>query len=852
MGLGIFTKGTAPMKSLPRPLRALVHWGICLLALVLSVSALHAQNAIQIENAKQGTSDWQLTNLADDGNSYTNVIEGYASLTSVPRGGQITFYVNVSTPGDSYTMNIYRMGWYGGLGARAVLSVGPLLGVQQPMPVPDPVTGLLECDWSPTYTLTLNSTTDPVSNWVSGVYLVLLTDISSGPTNGLQRYMIFVVNDPASISNYLFQCAVNTYQAFNDWGGKSLFAFDSDSSGPATKVSFNRPYERSYGYDGSGDFLTGWEYDMVRFLEREGYDVSYDTEVDAHESPSLLMSHKALLIVGHPEYWTMAMRTNVVAARDSGESLGIFAGVVCLWQVRFEPSVVNGAADRNMVGYKDFATSFTAPGPDPYYAACTGTGVPQNTADCPLVTTQWREPPVNMPENAFVGVMWADDDPVDGDILITNASNPVFNTTGLQNNNTLPGLLGYETDSLYDNGYSPAGIVTLAASPYTVTDTTTTGVSDMTIYTAASGATVFTAGTFQFSWGLDDYSTERAGLSSLVNFGAQQMTRNLMADLIGDQPPLANPGGPYTGANLQSVQFDGTGSSAPVGTIANYQWDFGDGTAGTGSLPTHTYSLGGTYTVTLIVTNSQGSRNAATTTATISGPDNAAIASLAPASLSFGNQPQGTISPAMTLMLSNTGNVTLTITSIVVAGDYSETDNCGGSVAAGSSCIIAVAFAPTQAGARPGAITITDNSDAVTGSTQTVALSGTGTGPSVSLSASSLAFPAEIVGTSSAQSIMLTNTGNASLKISSITVGGGFSQTNNCVTTVNPGASCTISVIFKPLAAGTYTGGLSIYDNAFGSPQSVALSGTGMVLTVGPQPPVVPLRPPSLPAPGHP
>jgi PKD repeat protein len=848
MDMGIFTEGTTQMNSLPQLLRALVNGAICLLALVLSVSVLHAQNAIQIENAKQGTSDWQLTNLADDGNSYTNVIEGYASLTSVPRGGQITFFVNVTTPGDSFTMNIYRMGWYGGLGARAVLSVGPLPGVQQPMPVPDPVTGLLECDWSPTYTLTLNSTTDPVSNWVSGVYLVLLTDISSGPTNGLQRYMIFVVNDPASTANYFFQCAVNTYQAFNDWGGKSLFAFDSDSSGPATKVSFNRPYERSYGYDGSGDFLTGWEYDMVRFLEREGYDVTYGTEIDAHESPSLLLSHKTLLIVGHPEYWTMAMRTNVVAARDSGESLGIFGGVVCLWQVRLEPSVVNGAADRNMVGYKDFATSSTPPGPDPYYTACEG----GDTASCALVTTQWREPPVNMPENAFVGVMWTDDDPVDGDILITNASNPVFNTTGLQNNATLPGLLGYETDRLYDNGYSPAGIVTLAASPYTVTGTTTTGVSDMTIYTAASGATVFTAGTFQFSWGLDDYSTERAGLGSLVNFGAQQLTRNLMADLIGDQPPLANCGGPYTAANLQSIQFDGTGSTTPVGTIVNYQWDFGDGTTGTGSLPTHTYSLGGTYTVTLIVTNSQGSRNAATTTATISGPDSAAIATLAPLSLSFGNQPLGTTSAAVTLMLSDTGNLALTITSIVATGDYSETNNCGGSVAAGSSCIIGVIFTPTLTGARPGAITITDNSDAVTGSTQIVALSGTGTGPSVSLSPTSLTFPAVTVGTSSAQSTMLTNTGNASLTISSITVSGGFSQTNTCANTVSAGASCTISVIFKPLAAGTTTGALSIYDNAFGSPQSVALSGTGLVFTVGPQPPTVPLRPPSLPAPGQP
>ena len=963
----IFTDWTAATKSLSQPLRALVRSGICLSALLLSVSALHAQNAIQIENANPGTSDWQATNLADDPNSYTNVIEGYASLTSVPRGGQITFFVNVATPGDNFTMSIYRMGWYQGLGGRLVLSIGQLPGVQQTIPTPDPDTGLIECNWSPSYVLNLNSTTDPVSNWVSGVYIVLLTDVSTGPTNGLQRYMVFVVTDPASTSTYYFQCAVNTYQAFNNWGGNSLFDFNSDGSFQATKVSFNRPYQYSYGYDGSGDFLTGWEYDMVRFLEREGYDVTYGTDIDAHENPSLLLSHKALLIIGHTEYWSMAMRTNVIAARDSGEGLGFFGAVECLWQVRFEPSVVNGAADRTMVGYKESATSSSFPGPDPYYAACEGMGVPRNRADCPLVTTEWRESPVNMPENAFVGVMWTDDDPINGDILITDASNPVFDTTGLQNNDTLTGLLGYEVDGLFDNGFQPAGIVTLAASPYTVTDpdpgSATSGVADMTMYKAASGATVFAAATFQFSWGLDDYATELSDGDSLVSPGLQQMTRNVLATLIGDQPPLANPGGPYTGTNLLSIQFDGTGSSAPVGTIVAYQWDFGDGTTATGAQPTHTYLLGGTYTVTLIVTNSQGSRNAATTTATIGGPTSAAIVSLAPASLAFGDQLEGTPSAATTVTVNNAGNAALTVTSVVVTGDYSRVNHCHGSVAAGGSCNVIVTFTPTVTGPDPGSITITDNNDAVTGSTQTiplsgtgvapvagvsplsldfpnqlqattsapmtftltdtgtaaltiasitpsgdfaesdncagsvaapgsgnpnsctilvtftptamgtragsititdnnnavngstqtVTLSGTGVAPLVSLSSSSLTFSAQSVGTrSSAQTVMLTNTGTAPLTISSITAGGGFSQTNNCGTAVSAGANCAISVTFTPIGAGTSTGTLWIFDSATGSPQSLALSGTGVVFTVGPHPPIVSPRSPSEPVPFEP
>jgi sugar lactone lactonase YvrE len=124
--------------------------------------------------------------------------------------------------------------------------------------------------------------------------------------------------------------------------------------------------------------------------------------------------------------------------------------------------------------------------------------------------------------------------------------------------------------------------------------------------------------------------------------------------------------------------------------------------------------------------------------------------------------------------------------------------------------------------------------------------------PLVSLSFSSLTFPAEIVGTrSSAQTVTLTNTGNASLTMSSITASGDFSQTHACGATLSASANCTIAVTFKPLGPGTSTGAVVITDNANGSPQTVALSGTGVVFTSGPHPPVLPPRPPS-PVPGRP
>src|SRR5690349_3822583 len=175
---------SAPPKSATLPLAALMSWGIFLATLLFPPSVLRAQNAIQIENAKPGTSSWEATNLAnvDEGSTgvYSTAIEGYASLTSVNRGGQLTFYVNVSTAGHNFNMKIFRMGWYGGLGARQVINLGTFTGVQQTMPTPDPTTGLIECNWTPTYTLTLDGTTDPASNWVSGIYTVLLTDTTSG------------------------------------------------------------------------------------------------------------------------------------------------------------------------------------------------------------------------------------------------------------------------------------------------------------------------------------------------------------------------------------------------------------------------------------------------------------------------------------------------------------------------------------------------------------------------------------------------------------------------------------------------------------------------------------------------
>jgi len=180
--------------------------------------------------------------------------------------------------------------------------------------------------------------------------------------------------------------------------------------------------------------------------------------------------------------------------------------------------------------------------------------------------------------------------------------------------------------------------------------------------------------------------------------------------------------------------------------------------------------------------------------------------------------------------LSNTGSAALNISHIATTGDYTQTSNCGGNLNAGTSCSINVSFKPTAAGTRSGTLSVTDNAS---GSPQTVALSGSGIAAAAALSPASLTFANQLVGTSSAaQSVTLSNTGSAPLNISSIATAGDYTQTNNCGASLDAGTSCSINVIFKPTNTGARTGTLSVTDNASGSPQKAALTGTGVIPAV--------------------
>jgi hypothetical protein len=460
-------------------------------------------NTVFLENQKPGENTWYLSHA-----NVGHTIEGYASTTSVNRGETIKLYVNTTQP--SYTMDIYRMGWYGGAGARRMMSTITRGGTVQLLPKPDPVTGLIECIWSDPYVLSIPNTSDH-TDWASGIYLVKLS------AGGQQSYIVFVVRDDQRNSDILMQQSATTYQAYNLWGGLSLYGNTLCTAGTpncmprAYKVSFDRPYTK---YAGASDLFSGlWEYNMVRFLEREGYDVAYSTDLDTHENGSALLNHKVFITVGHDEYWSWQMRDNLEAARDKGVNLGFFSANTGYWQVRFDADSM-GNADHTVVCYKDRRL-------DP---------VSTDPVNQHLTTTRFREAPVNRPEDALLGVMYdirEGETFVRGDLVIDDASSWVWAGTGVKSGDHLSGLLGYEADREF--GDQPLDTVRLAHSPYVATTSKgpETRYADSTIYIASSGASVFAAGSMDWNWGLDAYASSHAPV--VVNPIVQQATRNIFS-----------------------------------------------------------------------------------------------------------------------------------------------------------------------------------------------------------------------------------------------------------------------------------------------------------------------------------
>ncbi|HEU0142955.1 MAG TPA: N,N-dimethylformamidase beta subunit family domain-containing protein [Bryobacteraceae bacterium] len=289
--------------------------------LATPMAAFQGQKAdsglIPRENKKPGALDWQLTKVRLDKRDGFRApdIEGYCSHQSIEAGETLRVMVSLREAGR-FSLEIFRMGYYGGRGARQMTTLGPIAGKPQPVPEVGPER-VRECRWEPNAELKIPA------DWPSGVYLGRLTRIpESRNVHGWQTFIVFIVKDrrPADI---LFQCSDNTWQAYNRWPDDySLYTDPRHAWAPDVSVSFDRPYGKiAQIYEnpqtiGSGEFLA-WEYPMAYWLEMHGYDVTYCSNADMLDAKQPLRA-KVFLSIGHDEYWDLRQYDAAMASVKAG------------------------------------------------------------------------------------------------------------------------------------------------------------------------------------------------------------------------------------------------------------------------------------------------------------------------------------------------------------------------------------------------------------------------------------------------------------------------------------------------------------------------------------------------------
>jgi hypothetical protein len=447
-------------------------------------------------------------------------------VRSVAPGQNLTFYGSTQRADTLYTLNIYRIGWYQGTGGRLLLSVNNLVGQAQgyfdmssstlvgcTTCFVDTSTGLVEARWQPSYTLTVPS------NWVTGVYLAKLVD-----ANGLQTYVTFEVLGNTS-APYVIVTPDTTYAAYNNWGGYSLYAYNSIVQG--VKVSFERPSTYEYG----SDQVLVFEADAIHWMERNGYNLSYMSNVDLHTHPDSLLHYKAYTSLGHDEYWTKEMRDGVEKARDNGVGLAFLEANASTSQVRLEPDTA-GVADRTVVCYR-VSTHNNDLSRDPFYGQ-----------DNTRITANWRDPVVNRPENAMIGIMYSDYNSNLRGVpwqVDPSANSPLLQGTGLVPGRQYGcGLVGYEWDKVFPNGATPAGLQIIATTA-TVSIEGQEDISNTTAYVASSGALVFATGSIYWTSALDSYRFEEdpnCENQPTVVPEMQHLMANVMAALLVKHPGI--------------------------------------------------------------------------------------------------------------------------------------------------------------------------------------------------------------------------------------------------------------------------------------------------------------------------
>ena len=538
------------------------------------------ENEIEEENCLPGNppSEWDVSGAGDAN------IQGFATDISVNQGGTVHF--KIDTDSNNYHIDIYRIGYYNGDGARLITTISPSAAVPQTQPAClfDAAGGvnLLDCgNWAESASWAVPA------NMTSGLFIAKLVRDDATPG---ASHITFIVRDDDGNSDLLFQTSDTTWQAYNGYGGYSLYAAPNH----AHKVSYNRPFlTRS---NSTEDFWFNSEYPMIRWLERNGYDVSYFTDVDSHRNAAEILEHDVFLSVGHDEYWSAEQRTAVEAARDAGVHLAFFSGNSVYWKTRWENSTDGSNTPfRTLVSYKEGSLA----GSEHY--TCQGND--NCDPDPDTWTGLWRDgcsvaghDGCN-PENNLMGtISWMGNTDtiqvpeVDGNMRFwrntTLASLPIGTTAALEGS-----TLGYEWDheqALYIDDY-PDG-------RFWLTSTGSNGQTHhLSMYRAPSGALAFGAGTVQWMWGLDgnhdrgvsteDGDMQQATVNLFADMGVQPATLQATLTVASASTDSANPTAaitsPISGADAPSgspLIISGTASDTGGGVVGAVEISLDNGT----------------------------------------------------------------------------------------------------------------------------------------------------------------------------------------------------------------------------------------------------------------------------------
>lgn len=455
------------------------------------------------ENALPGAPNWNhgVDSGADHG------IEGYADQVAVDSGQSFKLYVNTTAP--QFTATAFRIGYYGGTQARQVWKSAVTPGQPQPAAAVQAQVNTVTTKWAPSIAVT-------TSGWPEGSYLIRL-DAVGGKVKGA-RFVPVTVKSTSTAGKVVLLNGVTTWQAYNEYGGYDLYSGGprNDYGHRARIVSFDRPYDTT----GADRFQT-YEESSIVFTEKlaasRGLQLAYATDLDLHENPGLFKGARAVVSLGHDEYYSTQMRRTLTQARDAGTNIAFLGANAIFRHIRFQDSPLG--RDRIQVDYKDASED------------------PMHVTDPEESTQDWRNPPDPRPENVLTGVFY-ECNPANANMVVYDPASWLLAGTGAHAGESFKGLVGVEYDRVVSDPTTLHPIEALTHSPITCQGKAS--YADSAYYTVPSGAGVFASGTMRWNCALvSGGCTDK--MDAAAHTFAQQVTANMLLAFAAGPAGQAHP-----------------------------------------------------------------------------------------------------------------------------------------------------------------------------------------------------------------------------------------------------------------------------------------------------------------------